>query len=265
MNRYTWRTGVLEAVMILTAIVFMFPIYILVNMSLRGKGDLTPYHLPTANPTFDNFVNAWQQSEIGRALVNSIVITTVSVLIIVFLGAMAAYGLVRATAAWSKVTFYIFLFGLLIPFQLTMVPMYQTFAKLDMIGSPVTLVMIYIGMRMPFTVFLYAAFLRALPLDYEEAASIDGAGPFRRFWQVAFPLMKPVTATVIILTSLYIWNDFLAPLLYIGGTPFRTVPLEVYGGRNNFAGHLISMLPVLIAFFILQKSLMKSFASGIKL
>lgn len=272
MSRYRWSTGVLEGIMILIGLVFLFPIYVMVNLSVRGPSDTSFAHVPTANPTFDNFVEAWNQSEMGRALVNSLVITVVSVVLIVALGALAAYGIVRATQGWSPVVFYLFLLGLLVPFQLTMVPMYQNFAAFDATGSPITLILIYVGFRMPFTIFLYASFLRLLPQDYEEAASIDGAGPFRRFWSIAFPLMRPVTGTVVILTGLYIWNDFLAPLLYLGGSDFQTVPLEVYSFVSDnatrwplvFAALIISATPILIAFFFLQKSLIQGFASGVK-
>jgi raffinose/stachyose/melibiose transport system permease protein len=272
MTRYRWRTGALEGVMILIGIVFLFPIYVMVNLSVRGPGDSSFAHVPTANPTFDNFVEAWNESDMARALVNSFVITVVSVLLIVFLGALAAYGIARATQAWSTAAFYVFLLGLLVPFQLTMVPMYQNFARLDAIGSPLTLIVIYVGFRMPFTVFLYTSFLRLQPRDYEEAASIDGAGPLRRFWSVAFPLMRPVTGSVVILTGLYVWNDFLAPLLYLGGSDYQTVPLEVYSFVSDnatrwplvFAALIISTVPILIAYFFLQKSLIQGFESGVK-
>lgn len=272
MSRYTWRTAILEGGMILIGIVFLFPIYVMANLSVRGPEDSSFAHVPTANPTFDNFIEAWNQSEMGRALINSFFITAASVLLIVFLGALAGYGIVRATQAWSPVAFYLFLLGLLVPFQLTMVPMYQNFAALGAIGSPVTLIFIYVGFRMPFTIFLYSSFLRLLPQDYEEAASIDGAGLFRRFWSISFPLMRPVTGTVVILTGLYVWNDFLAPLLYLGGSDYQTVPLEVYSfvGDNAtrwplvFAALIISSIPILIAFFFLQKSLIQGFASGVK-
>lgn len=272
MNRYTWRTGVLEGAMILIGLLFLFPIYVMVNLSVRGGGDSSLAHMPTAAPVIDNFVTAWTQSDLGRGLLNSLLITTVSVVLIVFIGALAAYGIVRATQAWSSPAFYVFLLGLLIPFQLTMIPMYQNFAAMKGIGSPVTLIVIYVGFRMPFTIFLYSAFLRLMPHDYEEAAAIDGAGVFRLFWSIALPLMRPVTGTVVILTGLYVWNDFLAPLLYLGGSDFRTVPLEVYSfvGDNAtrwpvvFAALIISTLPILIAFFFLQKSLIQGFASGIK-
>jgi len=272
MNKYTWRTGVLEGVMILVALIFLFPIYVMVNLSLRGPGDSSQGHIPTLAPTFGNFVEAWTTSGLGRSLLNSALVTIVSVVLIVMLGAMAAYGIVRMTTRWSSAAFYFFLLGLLIPFQLTMVPMYQNFAKLGWIGSPVSLIVVYIGLRMPFTIFLYSAFLRQLPGDYEEAASIDGAGVFRRFFQVAFPLMRPVTGTIVILTGVYIWNDFLAPLLYLGGSRFRTAPLEVYSfvGDNTtnwplvFSALIISTIPILIAFFFLQRSLIQGFASGVK-
>ncbi|MFT4028876.1 MAG: carbohydrate ABC transporter permease [Protaetiibacter sp.] len=272
MNRYTWRTGVLEAVMIVAALVFLFPIYILVNLALRGADDASLPQVPTASPTFDNFITVWTTSDLVPALLNSVFVTVVAVLLIVLIGSLASYGIVRSTSRWSIPAFYFFLLGLLLPFQLIMVPMYQNFAKLGWIGSPLVLIALYAGQRMPFTIFLYSAFLRQLSTEYEEAASIDGAGVLRRFFQIVFPLMRPVTGSVVILNGLFVWNDFLAPLLYVGNSQFRTAPIEIYSFVSEnatewpvvFAALIIATLPVLIVFFVLQKSLIQGFASGVK-
>lgn len=272
MNRYTWRTGVLEAAMIAIGVIFMIPIYVLVNIAVRGPGDTSSAVSPTSRPTFANFIDAWNMSSLGKALITSTVITVVSVGLIMLLGAMAAYGLVRVGERWARGVFYLFLLGLLIPFQLIMVPMYQNFAQLDMVGTPITLIPINVGVRLPFTVFLYATFLRELPSEYEEAAALDGAGPLRSFGQVVLPLMRPVTGTVIVLNGLFVWNDFLTPLLYLSGTSLGTVPLAIYSFVSEnatqwsvvFSALIISCIPVLIMFFFLQRSLIRGFASGVK-
>lgn len=272
MNRYTWRTGTLEAVMILAAALFLVPVYVLVNIAVRSPGDTASALTPSTNPTLENFVAAWQLSDLGRAMVVSAVLTAVSVALIVIVGSMGAYGLTRATARWSRGTFYLFILGLLIPFTLTMVPMYQNFAQFDLIGHPAILTVVYVGTRLPFTIFLYATFLRELPPEYEEAAALDGASHFVRYRHVVLPLMRPVTGTVIILNGLFVWNDFLAPLLYLSGTPFGTVPIAIYSFVTEnttqwtlvFAALIISCIPVLITFFFLQRSLIRGFASGVK-
>lgn len=272
MNRYTWRTGTLEGVMIVVALIFMVPIYVLINLSVREQSDLTSPLLPTQDPTFGNFALAWEKSGLAQAMVNSALITVVSVTLLVFVGAMCAYAIARATARWSAPAFYLFMIGLLIPFQLGLVPLYRNFASLGLLGTVVPLIIIYVGLRLPFTLFLYTTFLRQIPAEYEEAAAIDGAGIFTRFRRVVFPLLRPITGTVIILNGLFVWNDFLTPLLYLSGSVNRTVPLAVYSFVNDnttvwplvFAALIISVIPVLIAFFIFQKTLIKGFASGVK-
>src|SRR5690606_15964218 len=114
----TWRTGALEGVMIVVALIFLFPIYVLVNMAIRPASDLSSPIAPTAVPTFDNFFQAWNEASLGGAIVNSVIITVVSVALLVVLASMAAYPLARITAAWSSVAFYTFMIGLLLPFQL---------------------------------------------------------------------------------------------------------------------------------------------------
>lgn len=125
---------------------------------------------------------------------------------------------------------------------------------------------------MPFTVFLYCAFLRDLPRDYEEAATIDGAGSLRMFWTVVFPLARPVTGTVAILTALGVWNDFLNPLLYLTGGNTRTAPLSVYTFVGEYSANwplvfsalITSVIPILVAYFLMQRFIMRGFASGLK-
>lgn len=272
MYRYTWRTGVLEAVMIVVGLIFMFPLYILVTLAFKAPGDQTNQLLPTLEPTFENFTQAWQTGGLGAALMNSALVTVVSVTAVVVLSAAAAYPLSRVGARWSKGTYLGFLAGLLLPAQLALLPLYQTMRDLGLLGSLWSVIIVSIGTSMPFSIFLYSGFLRALPHDYEEAASLDGAGPFRAFWSIVFPLVRPITGTVIILNAVAIWNEFLTPLLYLSNSSNKTITVAIngfvgqYGAQWNliFAGICISILPILIAYFLLQKYIVQGFASGLK-
>ncbi|RPE77822.1 MULTISPECIES: carbohydrate ABC transporter permease [unclassified Frondihabitans] len=272
MFRYTWRTGVLEAVMILVALLFLFPIYVLLELAFKAPNDQTATLVPTLHPTFDNFVNAWQQGGLGGALLNSATVTVVSIALTVIIASTAAYPLARITAKWSKATYLVFLVGLLIPAQLGLLPLYQTIRDLGLLGTLWGLIAVYVGAQMPFSIFLYVGFLRALPIDYEEAASLDGAGSFRTFWSVVFPLVRPITGTVIILNAVFTWNDFLSPLLYLSGSSHQTVTVAIYGfvGQYGaqwsliFAGIIISIAPILLAYFLMQKYIVQGFAGGLK-
>jgi raffinose/stachyose/melibiose transport system permease protein len=143
---------------------------------------------------------------------------------------------------------------------------------LGLIGSVWSLILFYSGLQVPFATFLYVGFLRALPTDYEEAAMLDGCSPIRAFTHVVFPLLRPITGTVVILNAVFVWNDFLTPLLYLSGTGTATMPLAIstfvaqYLSNYNvvFAGLLVGMLPVLIAYFLMQRSIIKGFSGGLK-
>lgn len=272
MFRYTKGTFAREVVMLLVALVFVFPVYILVNMSLRPGNDTSSPLLPASSPTLDNYIEAWQQAGLGAALWNSAIVTVTSVILIVAISSMAAYPLARVMSRLSTTLFWIVLVGMMIPFQVALIPLYQTMRDLGLLGSLASLILFYTGSQVPFSVFLYTGFLRTLERDYEEAAALDGAGTFRTFLSIVFPLLRPITGTVIILNAITVWNDFLVPLLYLSGTPQQTVTVALYAFVGQyvsnwpvvFAGLVISVVPVLLAYFLMQKQIIKGFAGGLK-
>jgi raffinose/stachyose/melibiose transport system permease protein len=272
MNRYRLRSFARELVMIAVTIAFAFPVYVLVNLSLRSSHDTSSPVAPTTSVTFGNYVNAWHQAGLPGAIADSAIVTVLSVAIIVVVSAMAAYPLARVTARWSRWLFLLVMLGLLLPFQLALIPLYQTVRDLHLLGSVFSLVLFYSGLQVPFSTFLYTAFLRALPHEYEEAALIDGAGPVQAFRRVVFPLLSPVTGTVMILNAIFVWNDFLTPLLYLSGSTQQTIPVAIFGfvGQYSaqwnlvFAGLVIAMVPVLAIYFFLQRHIIKGFSGGLK-
>lgn len=272
MKRYTLGSLVLELVMITVGLIFLLPLYVLVNQSLKAPSDLSDPLAPVTKPTLVNYSDAWQEGDLGHALLTSALVTICSVLVLVIISALAAYPLARSTRRWSSITFYAFMIGLLLPFQLALVPLYVTMRDLHLLGTPWSLVLFYSGHLAPFSIFLYSGFLRAQSIEYEEAAAVDGAGTWQTFWRVVFPLLRPVTGTVIILNVLNIWNDFFTPLLYLSGSPNTTVPVALYSfvgefvSRWNlvFAGLVISIAPILLIYFLMQRTIIKGFSSGLK-
>ncbi|MFT4029624.1 MAG: carbohydrate ABC transporter permease [Protaetiibacter sp.] len=272
MTRYTWRTGLLEALMVIVAIIFVFPVVILVNIALRAQSDRSSPLLPPLQPTLENFARAWSEAHLGGAILNSAIVTVLSVLLIVLFSAAAAYPLARVTRRWSKLSYGLFMAGLLLPFQLAMIPLYAAIRDLGLVGTLWGLVIFYVGVQMPFSIFLYTQFLRSLPRDFEEAALIDGCNPIRSYFSVVFPLLRPVTGTVAILNAIAVWNDFLTPLLYLSGSGNLTIPIALYGFVGDyvqqwnlvFAGLIISSAPVLVVYFLMQRSIIKGFAGGLK-
>jgi raffinose/stachyose/melibiose transport system permease protein len=272
MLRYSKRVFAREVVMFLVALVFVFPVYVLVNMSLRPANDASSPLAPVTQPTFDNFVAAWQQAGLASALLNSAIVTVTSVVLIVAISSMAAYPLARVLSRLSTALFWLVLAGMMIPFQVALIPLYQTMRDLGLLGSLFSLILFYTGSQVPFSVFLYTGFVRTLERDYEEAAALDGAGTFRTFLSVVFPLLRPITGTVIILNAITVWNDFLVPLLYLSGTPQQTVTVALYAFVGQFvsnwpvvfAGLVISVAPVLLVYFLMQNQIIKGFAGGLK-
>jgi raffinose/stachyose/melibiose transport system permease protein len=272
MNRYTFRTATLEVVMILAALIIIFPAYILVNIAFKPTGTGASPLAPGWPPTLDNFIQAWTQADLGRALLNSVVVTVLSVVFIVIVSALAAYPLARSTAKWSTGAFYTFMIGLLLPFQLALIPLYETMRDLGLLGTHASLIIFYIGVQVPFSIFLYTGFLRQIPVDFEEAARIDGCGPLRSFFHVVLPMLRPITGTVVILNGIFVWNDFLTPLLYLSGTDQQTLPVAIYTFVGEFvsqwnlifAGLIVGAVPVLLCVAFIQRSFVRGYAGGLK-
>ncbi|WP_405958270.1 carbohydrate ABC transporter permease [Streptomyces phaeochromogenes] len=272
MIRYRRRTLALELSMIAAALVVGFPVYVLVNLAVRPASDTSSPISPTTSPTLDNFSQAWQQGSLGGALGNSVLVTACSVAIVLAVSSLAAYPLARVTARWSRGTYLLFLLGLVLPFQLAALPLYQTMRAMGLLGTPWALVLFYSGLQVPFTVFLYTGFLRALPRDFEDAALIDGCTPLQGFRYVVLPMLKPITVTALVLNAVSVWNDFFTPLLYLSGSAQQTMPVAIAGFVGQyvtdwnliFAALVISILPVLLVYFVLQRSIINGFAGGLK-
>lgn len=263
----------LEVLLIPATLLFVFPMYILFAMSLKTGPEIaaSPVALP-GSLDLANFMQAWTEAELGRALWNSSVVTVISVVGLVLLGSAAAYSVVRSGRRLDAWIFLVILLGMMIPLQLGMVPLYTLMRDLGLLQSYTSVILFNVGTMFPLTVFLYAGFLRALPPTYEEAAQIDGASSMQIFTLVVFPLVRPVTGTIVIINGINIWNDFLTPLLYLGGSDNQTVPVAIFSFLGEyatswgmiFAGMVIAIVPILFIYFLLQRYIIQGFASGLK-
>jgi raffinose/stachyose/melibiose transport system permease protein len=271
--RYRPRTFLLEIVMLAAAVAFLFPVYVLITLALKDPRQVAnnPLGLPDP-PSVDSFSNAWQRASLGTALVNSAIITVVSIVALVALGSLAAYFLARRATRLSYGLYILFLLGIILPIQLGMIPLYQLVSDLGLIGTYQGMILFYTGIQLPFTVFLYTGFIRSLPADYANAALIDGASHLQAFTRVVFPLLRPITGTVLILNAVHIWNDFFTPLLYLGGSGREPVPVRVFAFVNEYtsdyglvaAGLVLAALPILAVFLVLQRYVIRGFSSGLK-
>jgi raffinose/stachyose/melibiose transport system permease protein len=276
LSRYTYRTLVREFVFILGAAVYCVPFYFLIALALQTTEQnlKTPFAFPWP-PHVENFATAWNtggRGGLGPALESSLIITLSSVVVLIVLGSLCAYTIARRLGRLSNFVYISFVVGIILPFQLAIIPLYIAMNHLGLVGTYLGMIVLNIGLLMPFTVFLYTGFIRALPRDYEEAAQVDGAGVLRTYARVVFPLLRPITATVAVLVGVSVWNEFFTPLIFLAGSRAETLPVAVYsfaGEYSNqwnliYAGVAVSIAPILAFFLFAQRQLIRGFTSGVK-
>lgn len=258
---------ILEAIMIAFAFVFIYPAIFVIISALKPDSEimLRPLALPSSL-FFDNFIKAWKVMEFPKAAFTTFCITALGVSGIVQTSSMAAWMLARTQRRHSWLIFSLFAFALVIPFQIIMVPLSVLASDLGM-TNPAGLVVLYWGLGAPMAVFMYHGFVKSVPRELEESAAIDGAGTGYIFFRIVFPLLKPITATIAILDALWIWNDFLLPLLIIKQGTIQLAQMQFYGQFLKEYGPLtaslvLSATPIVIFYLSLQKYIVKGIAAG---
>lgn len=267
-----WRSGLILLVLLGGSVIALFPIYMGVLNSFKTDGELLNDVLAApASFQFGNYVAALDKINFWRSLGNTAVIAAVGLLGIILFSSMAGYKLSRTPGRLSRFLFSLFILSMLIPFHSTMITLTKITRELHVQGSIFGLGLIYIGLGVSFAIFLYHGFVKSIPRDLDEAAVIDGCGDFRLFFVVIFPLLLPISATNAILNLLWMWNDFLLPLLMLTDSDSYTLLLStnmLFGqyGNNDWSGILASlvmaMLPVIIFYLLLQKYILNGIADG---
>lgn len=274
--QYTSRTFSRELMLMVVAAAFTLPAYLLLTLSVKTTAEtyVAPLKFPT-NPKFSTYPTAWREggmSGLDRAMINNLILTVGSVICLIVIGSFCAYVLARRPSRLSTALYFLFVLGIILPFQLAIIPLFVLYVNLGLAGTYLGMILLYTGQLMPFTVFLYAGFIRALPKDYEEAAQIDGAGLLRMYVRVVFPLLRPVTGTVAVLTGLITWNEFFIPLVFLFGTNKETLPIALFSfvGENAqewnliMAAVTISITPILGFYLVAQRQLIQGFSGGIR-
>jgi len=273
---------ILEILAFVLLLIFFFPFaMVIINSAKTGvEVVLTPLNFPTDWGTFVRNVNeilTRPNIDYFQSFVNSLIITVSSLITIGIFSAMAAWVLVRTKTKLSFAIFMFFLAGMVIPFQVVMLPLVRLFQDLrNLTGIPFRdtfhgVILAYIGFGAPLSVFLFHGFIKSIPIDIEEAAIIDGCSKPQVFFRIVLPVLKPIFVTLLVLNGMWIWNDYLLPVLLIGlGGSTKTLPLAV----ANLAGFydkewgliltsvLMAAAPVLILFLFAQKHIIKGMTSG---
>ncbi len=277
MFRYTKFTAVREVLVWVVTLIGLLPLYILVATALKSDQEALSSSAvaPPTSIDFGAFVSvltATGRNSIPLSILNSVIITGGAILGLVLFGSVAAYVIARRTRKWTTITYYLVLIAIILPAQLGTVPLYIGARSIGLTGNAFGMIVLWIGILMPLSVFLYASFFRGLSTEYEEAAVIDGASPVQAFFRVVLPLMAPATGTVAILAGLIVWNDFFNSLIFLGGSTTQTLPVAMYtyvGGlvsawNKIFAVVIISMIPILLFYMFAQKRFIQGFAGGLK-
>ena len=276
------RQIALEIVTFLLFILFMMPFIIVVFNAMRTNADIInePVGVPRELGQFwTNITDIWNNPTFNflSALRDSVIITVLSLAVISIFSAMAAWVLVRNKTRWSNLIFLAYVAAMVIPFQVVMFPLLTWFKSVgDFLGIPMLrsyqgIIFAYLGFGEAMSIFIFHGFIKGVPLELEEAADIDGCSRAGTFFRIVFPLLQPVFVTVLVLNGLWIWNDYLLPLLVLGASgDIRTIPLAVQGFNGSFVKQwnlimvstLLAMLPIIILYIFAQKYIVKGMVEG---
>jgi raffinose/stachyose/melibiose transport system permease protein len=261
----------MEIVMIAVAVIFFFPFYLVFVNSFKTIGDILRNSLDLPiNPLFSNYADVWVRVKFPMVFMNSFTITAFSVIGIVLLSSMCAWRLVRHPTRINNILFFTFVAAMIIPFSAVMIPFVKVISTLNMNNSLHGIILMMIGFGTTISVFFYHGFIKSVPKEIEEAASIDGSNIFRLFWGIVFPLLNPITVTIMILNALWIWNEFLLPLLVLSDANLRTIPVAMYGFFSDYTTEwnyalaflVLGMAPIIIFYFLLQKQIIQGVMAG---
>ena len=270
------RKNALTAIFTVIALIYVFPVILVVINSFKASSYVTSetFRLPTKESFmgWGNFVKGmtFGNYPFAKSVFFSFFITIVSSALILICTSMAAWYVSRVGSFFSKVVYYLCVFSMVVPFQMVMFTLTKSADTLHL-NTPWTIPIVYLGFGAGLAVFMFAGFVKSLPLEIEEAAAIDGCGPVRTFFSVVLPMLKPTLISVGVLEIMWVWNDYLLPYLVLDRTQYMTIPIHIqylqgsYGQKDMgaiMALILLSIIPVVIFYLCCQKHIIKGVAAG---
>lgn len=266
------QTGLKYLTMAILTIIVMIPIYYLLVTTFKTSAEATasPMGLPKSF-SLSGYINAFEKMQYPRAFMNTLIITVGAVVGIIVTSAMLGYVLNRKSKTkLSKITFVLILSGMLFPYQMSILGLYKLMRGLNLMNSLWGVIFLDIACNIPYATFMFKSFVATIPVELEEAARIDGAGTFRTFWTITFPLMKPIVATIAILDTLTIWNDFLGPLYFLQVREKDVLLQEIYRNVGQFSTDwtslfqmlVLGVLPLLVFYLFMQRYIIGGVMSG---
>ena len=274
-SKSSFREALTYIFLFILALAFLAPIAIIIMNSVKGNFYISqsPFSIPNYE-TFvgaENFIKGFKQSDFMKSFFNSAFITLFSVAGIVLMTSMTAWFIVRVKNKLTKLLYYLFVFSMIVPFQMVMYTMTYYAFELNL-NNRIGIIFIYLGFGAGLSVFMFSGFIKSIPTEIEEAATIDGCSPVKTFFLIVFPILKPTAITVAILNAMWIWNDYLLPYLVLGSGEGKTLPVAVQmaltGGYGNkdmgalMAMLVLAILPIIIFYLFCQKYIIRGVAAG---
>lgn len=267
--------NILTVIMALLCLLWIYPIVLILLNSLKKEGTFTTstvFQLPTSESFagLSNYVYGVIKMGFLSSLGYSLVITVSSVVLILLCCSMTGWYLTRVNNKLSKFMNLLIVFSMVVPFQMVMFTLTSTADSLKL-NTPWTIPVIYLGFGAGLAIFMFVGFVKSLPLEIEEAASIDGCGPVRTYFNVVLPMLKPTLISVGILELMWVWNDYLLPYLVLDITKYRTIPIHVQYLKGSYgtvdlgatmAVIMMAILPIIIVYLFCQKYIIKGVAAG---
>lgn len=267
---------ILSIVMTVISVIYVLPVVsVLINsFKLNTFVKTETFAFPTAESFagFENFIKGmtFGNYPFYKSVLYSVIITLLSTFLILLFCSMAAWFIARRDTIICKIVYFLCVFSMVVPFQMVMYPLSKTADKLDL-NTPWTIPIIYLGFGAGLAIFMFVGFVKSLPLSIEEAATIDGCGPVRTFFQVVLPMLSPTLISVGILEIMWVWNDYLLPYLVLDINDYRTIPIHIQYLKGSYgtvdlgatmALILLSIIPVVIFYLACQKHIIKGVAAG---
>lgn len=264
--------GLLALVILITALMYLYPLFLVIINSMKSFSEvMTDVIALPSKFNLENYANAIQLMEYPRLFFNTLFITVLGVSGVVLLSAMAGYKLSRTKTKLSWFVFVLCIAPMMIPFQSFMIALVKVAKNLHLINTNYGLGIIYWGLGIPLSLFMYHGFVKSVPIELDECATIDGCSPLRKFFSIIFPLLTPCTVSTIVINAMWMWNDFLLPLLILSGEQkYKTLQLAAYGFFGQYkvewhlamAGVMLTIIPAIVFYLFLQKYIMKGMVAG---
>lgn len=271
-QKFTKGTLVIQIIVIFLALIFLLPLFIILNYSFKTKRELyigNPLALPESL-NLNNYSNAFDKLNLSVTFMNTAVYTLISVVVLAMLCGAAAWAIARRKGKFFKFSYIYFIIGILIPAQALFLPIYIVGYKTGLVNTRVGVILMFIATNISFGVFLMTSFMNTVPIELEEAACIDGCSVYRTYFSIVMPLLKPAMATLIIMQAFQIWNDYLMSSLYVSSNELKTLTVAIQSLFSQqtsdystaFAAIVISVLPIAVLFICLQKYFIKGMTVG---